>query len=159
MLTTSVVRQGGSQGVQPQPAFHRASDTTIRANHHPSRCLPPCQEWQVRRAHPQACVGPQTQVKPPCFVILFSEIFVPRNGVVGPERDLCPLRIAAQVPAPNLSIEPVCRGAEPDVWHTRPVSRVVSCPSVWSRVVRHLVVLQSRFGQEPVRREIIALIT
>src|SRR5829696_6638385 len=62
MLTTSVMRQGGGQRIEPQPAQRGASQSSFRTVVHPSCDFPWRDQVTLARLYLETSVGPQSEI-------------------------------------------------------------------------------------------------
>src|SRR4051812_21789710 len=126
MLTTSAMRQGSGERIEPQPAERGAPESAVVAHGHP-----PCDfpwRYHVTLAGEQC----ETSIAPQREIHQFGRSVGLGGGLLALERigaghnHIPPGGIRPRVPTPNLTVEPVGPRPQADVGDARPVRRVVA---------------------------------
>src|SRR5260221_2792787 len=131
MLTTSVMRQGGSEGVQPQPSRGSTPDCLI-GQCDQSFANPWRDDGFVSRLRLQSVRGPESEIHGFCHSVFRRECLTSLSRVASFAERITPGSVMSQVPPPCSAIKFVRGGAECGVGCCRPVGGVVA--GVWCGV-------------------------
>src|SRR5260221_6000849 len=125
MLTTSVMRQGGSEGVQPQPSRGSTAYCLI-CQCDPSFAIPWRDDGFVSRLRLQSVRGPESEIHGFCHSVFRRECLTSLSRVASFAERITPGSVMSQVPPPCSAIKFVRGGAECGVGCCRPVGGVVA---------------------------------
>src|SRR6478736_4776842 len=104
MLTTSAMRQGSGEGVEPQPAECGATQLIPALSRHPLGDFPWGHEVTLAFFQQQARVGPQSEIHGLGQSVLFSQLLLTADGITTQRQDVAPVRVVANVPAPDAAV-------------------------------------------------------
>src|SRR5260221_6816283 len=104
MLTTSVMRQGGSEGVQPQPSRGSTPDCLI-CQCDPSFANPWRDDGFVSRLRLQSVRGPESEIHGFCHSVFRRECLTSLSRVASFAERITPGSVMSQVPPPCSAIK------------------------------------------------------
>src|SRR5687767_6109917 len=107
MLTTSAMRQGSGESVEPQPAERSAPKSAVLADGHPSCDFPLRHRVTLVCAKLEATIAPHCQIHRLGRSVGVGERLLPLPRVRPGHDELAPGRVGTRVPAPDRAVESV----------------------------------------------------
>src|SRR5689334_23059398 len=115
ILTTSAMRQGGREGVQPQPAEGGAAEPIVGITSHPLGDFPWGHEVTLAFLQLEPGVGAQTEIHGLGQSVRLSQLLLAADRVAPLRQRVPPVAVGSDVPSPDAPVEAVRGGTEADV--------------------------------------------
>src|SRR6185436_3053302 len=98
MLTTSPMRQGGGQSVQPQPSESGASQPVLGIERYPVGDFPWRHQVTLAGLQLEPAVGPQSEIHGLGQTVLSSQLLVTPERISTLADQIAPIRVGSRVP-------------------------------------------------------------